>query len=126
MQTPFNTPPTFNKGTLVVLKPPMSLPRGWRGPTGWRMINGAELQRWYDSPSSKGMDSAGESILPPRDMDIELVEGRAYEVVRGRCSPTRGFHKVTGCMELQCYTTGERFFVKRELFITLQASVQPA
>jgi hypothetical protein len=124
MQTPFNTPPIFNKGTLVVLKPPQSLPRGWRGPTGWRKINGAELQRWYDSPFSKGMDSAGESILPPLYTDIELVEGRVYEVARGRCSVSRGYHKVTGCMELQCYTTGELFFVKREWFITLRTSVQ--
>ena len=114
MRTPYNLP-TFYKGQLVVLVPARPGTRSW----GWRRVNSAEYQAWRDSDESKGMDDAGESKLPPRDTHITLVLDRPYEVVRGRVSASYSYGKRTGCMELQCYVTGERFYVERELFKSL-------
>ena len=114
MRTPYNLP-SFYKGQLVVLAPALLSARYW----GWRRVNQAEYQAWRDSDESKGMDDAGESKLPPRDTHITLVLDRPYEVVRGRVSASYSYGKRTGCMELQCYVTGERFYVERELFKSL-------
>jgi len=121
MRTPYNLP-TFYKGQLVVLTSALHSTRYW----GWRRVNQAEYQAWRDSDESKGMDDAGESKLPPRDTHITLVPGRPYEVVRGRVSASYSYGKRTGCMELQCFATGERFYVERELFKSLQEPMQPA
>ena len=114
MRTPFNLP-TFYKGQLVVLAPTRPGVNIW----GWRRVNAAEYQAWRDSPESRGMDDAGESKLPPKDTHVSCVPGQVYEVVRGRVSAAYGYGKRTGCMELQCYVTGERFYVERELFKSL-------
>jgi hypothetical protein len=116
MRTPFNSP-NFSKGQLVVRADFVKAwdPNGWSR-LGWRRATQEEIKRWYESPDSKGMDDTGETKLPPRDVSVKLIEDRVYEVVRGRVSAPRGYDKVPACMEIQCYTTGERFFVKREWF----------
>jgi hypothetical protein len=121
MRTPYNLP-SFYKGQLVGLAPTRPGTNIW----GWRQITAAELQAWRDSPASKGYDDAGESKLPPRQTHISCVPGRPYEVVRGRVSASYSYGKRTGCMELQCFATGERFCVGRELFRLFQEPVQPA
>lgn len=116
MRTPYNIP-SFYKGQLVTLSEGGDL----RHIYGWRRVTQAEYLAWRASPASQGMDDAGESRLPPRDTHITLVPGRPYEVVRGRVAASQGYgNPRSGCMELQCFTTGERFYVYRTGFKALQ------
>lgn len=47
-----------------------------------------ELEAWENSPASKGLDSAGETKLPPRAVNMALYKGRQYTVLRGRARKT--------------------------------------
>ena len=112
MQTPYNIP-SFCKGQLVILSEGGEFRRIY----GWRRATQAEYLAWKASPESQGLDDAGEWKLPPKDTHITLVPGRPYEVVRGRVAASQGYgNPRSGCMELQCFATGERFYTYREGF----------
>jgi hypothetical protein len=116
MRTPYNLP-SFYKGQLVTVADGTNL----RHVYGWRRVTHAEYLAWRASPASQGHDDAGESHLPPKDTHITLVPGRPYEVLRGRVAAAQGYgNPRSGCMELQCFTTGERFYAYRESFKTFQ------
>lgn len=55
---------------------------------GYRAPTEAELQVWRDSPASKGLNSAGETKLPPRAVHMAIYKGRQYTVLRGRARKT--------------------------------------
>jgi hypothetical protein len=80
---------------------------------GWRPIRSDELAEWYKSDASKGMDDAGETKLPPREVRIEVRQDRVYEVIRARCTSSRDYDTIPKCAELLCFATGERFFIER-------------
>lgn len=109
--------PSFSKGQLVVCVKSRA-----QGPLGWRRVNSQERQRWYNSEDSKGIDDAGESKLGPRDTYINIIEARPYEVSRARCSASLGYGRESNCMEIFCFVTGERFFVKRFWFKPMSLS----
>ncbi len=109
---------TFNKGQLV--KPTALLPRG-ADRRGWRRLTHDERQDWYekfyeDCRNGKDVwhDSAGESRLAPSDTAVPLVEGRIYQVTRGRVRAPSGYGSVPGAVEILCTVTGKRFFVTRD------------
>lgn len=110
--------PSFSKGQLVVY---VAWPEA-STTHGWRRVNSQEYQRWYNSEDSKGIDDAGESKLGPRDTYINIIEDRPYEVIRARCSASLGYGRESNCMEVFCFVTGERFFVKRFCFKSMNLS----
>ena len=105
-------PPSLTPGALVKFTEQHSFGYAY----GWRPINGQELAAWYASDSSKGLDDAGESKLPPRDISISLRRDVFYQVIRGRVSASSGYGKRSGCCELLCFLTGEKFYADRNKF----------
>ena len=104
--------PSFTPGALVKFTEAHSFGYSY----GWRPINGQELAAWYASDYSKGMDDTGESKLPPRDVSIPIRRDVFYQVIRGRVSASSGYGKRSGCCELLCFLTGEKFYADRSSF----------
>jgi len=74
-----------------------------------------EQRDWYESPDSKGMDSAGESKLPPQVVGITIHADRKYVVERARCRIRLGWGNPTpGMAKILCTNTGEIAYIKRE------------
>ena len=110
--------PTFHKGQLVKATRPANM-RHWDF-SGWRRLTHEERQSWYaqhyeDVRAGRDLpyDSAGESRLAPTDNHVELVEGRIYQVLRGRVRAPCGYRTVAGSVELLCTHTGQRFYTRR-------------
>ena len=81
-----------------------------------RPVTAEETAAWYDSDASKGMDSAGESKLPPQAYTVLLHRDRVYTVLRARASVRLGWgNKTGGLAKILCTETGEETYVKREL-----------
>jgi len=81
-----------------------------------RPVTAEETSAWYDSDASKGMDSAGESKLPPQSRQVTLHRDRIYQVLRARCRVRLGWGNATpGMTMLLCTHTGETAYVKRDL-----------
>ena len=75
-----------------------------------------EQDAWYKSDDAKGMDSAGESKLPPQSCGVTLRRDRVYTVLRARCRVRLGWGNPTpGLAKILCTETGEETYVKREL-----------
>ena len=98
----------------------------------YRYTTSEEVQAWRDSPDSKGINSAGETKLPPRCVPVEYNGGTlhrpslkiaqheetklsddTFTVVRSRCAPTLGYHKHTKMTLIKNNRTGEEGFIKR-------------
>jgi len=122
----------ITKGCLVRLDPlkcfTTDLGGGLRYPLGnyynneqgtvesYRPVTCEETQAWYASDESKGMDSAGESVLPPRSSCVRLHRDRVYEVLRARCRVRLGWGNPTpGMTNILCTHTGEETYIKRHL-----------
>lgn len=81
-----------------------------------RPITPEERAAWYASDASKGMNSAGETKLPPGAAYVELHRDRIYQVLRARCRVQLGWGKPTpGMAKVFCALTGEEAYIKREL-----------
>jgi len=81
-----------------------------------RPVTPEETAAWYNSDASKGMNSAGETKLPPQSQYIALQRGRVYQVLRARCRVRLGYGNPTpGMAKILCTETGEETYVKREL-----------
>ena len=99
----------------------------------YRHTTSEEVQAWRDSPESKGMDSAGETKLPPRvalvaydggtihrpnltitpDEETKLSDD-TFTVVRARCAPILGYHKYSKMTLLRNNRTGEEGYIRRD------------
>mgnify|MGYP001468248694 FL=1 len=92
-----------------------------------------EVQAWRDSPESKGINSAGESKLPPRVAQVEYVGGTIFRpnrtitkeeetklsddtftIVRARCAPILGYHKIRRMALVRNNRTGEEGYIRRD------------
>ncbi len=82
---------------------------------GRRAPTSEELEDWRNSPLAQGLDSAGETKLPPRSVGVELVKGTQYTVARGRARMTCTWGNPVGGYVLVEYEPGRTCFVKREL-----------
>ena len=81
-----------------------------------RPVTAEETAAWYDSDASKGMNSAGESKLPPQSYSVPLHRDRVYTVLRARASVRLGWgNKTGGLAKILCTETGEETYVKRTL-----------
>ena len=81
-----------------------------------RPVTQEETDAWYDSDASKGMNSAGETKLPPQSRWVTLHRGRTYQVLRARCRVRLGWGNPTpGMAKILCTETGEEAYIKREL-----------
>ena len=101
-------------------------------PRIYRHTTKEEVQAWYDSPESKGMNCAGETKLPPRCVVVDykggtlqrpdctikpwenvLLSEDVFTVVKARCAPTLGYHKQPKSALIRNNRTGEEAYVKR-------------
>jgi len=81
-----------------------------------RPITREETDAWYQSDASKGMNSAGESKLPPQSVTVTLYADRVYQVLRARCRVRLGWGNPTpGMAKILCTHTGSEAYVKRDL-----------
>jgi len=105
----------------------------YRWETIYRHITAEEVQKWRDSPESRGIDDAGESKLPPtcarvsyeggtlnksdskteEEMKSKLSED-TFTVVRSRCAPRLSYgRKWAGMTLVRNDRTGEEGYIKR-------------
>ena len=85
-----------------------------------RPITGEETRDWYDSDVSKGMNSAGESKLPPRAVQVLIHRDRIYQVLRARARVMLGWGNPTGGLtKILCTNTGETAYIKRDLLVKI-------
>jgi len=83
---------------------------------GYRHLTEDEVNAWYDSPASKGMDCAGETKLPPRCSISPVHKDDTLIVERARCRVSFSYHNPTGgWAKVLNPVTGESLYVKREL-----------
>ena len=81
-----------------------------------RPVTPEATDAWYDSDASKGMNSAGETKLPPQSKHVALHKDRIYTVLRARCRVRLGWGNPTpGLTKILCSKTGEETYVKRHL-----------
>ena len=81
-----------------------------------RPVTPEETANWYASDSSKGMNSAGETKLPPQSAHVLLHRDRVYQVLRARAAVRLGWgNKTGGLVKILCTKTGEETYVKRHL-----------
>jgi len=81
-----------------------------------RPVTREETEAWYNSDASKGMDSAGETKLPPQSAYVLLHRDRTYQVLRARCRVRLGWGNPTpGMAKILCTVTGEETYIKRHL-----------
>ena len=81
-----------------------------------RPVTREETEAWYNSDASKGMNSAGETKLPPQSSYVLLHRDRTYQVLRARCRVRLGWGNPTpGMAKVLCTHTGEETYVKRDL-----------
>jgi hypothetical protein len=81
-----------------------------------RPVTHKETETWYNSDASKGMNSAGETKLPPQAMYVLIHRDGIYQVLRARCRVRLGYGNPTpGMAKILCTRTGEETYVKREL-----------
>jgi hypothetical protein len=81
-----------------------------------RPVTSEETEAWYASDASKGMDSAGETKLPPQSSYVLIKRDKVYQVLRARCRVRLGWGNPTGGMvKILCTESGEETYVKRGL-----------
>lgn len=100
----------MKKGSLVRLKKDAPESHGVRPPTQ------EELDFWYASDESKGMDSAGETKLPPRTTHVALKPTDLFVVSRARAAAPVGWGRPLPGMTLVRRVEGcfEPFYIRRE------------
>ena len=75
-----------------------------------------ERDAWYEKPGNRGLDSAGESKLPPMSRAVMLHRERTYIVLRARARARLSYGNATpGLTKLLDTVTGEATYVKRQL-----------
>ena len=98
----------------------------------YRHVTREEIEAWENSSASKGMNSAGETKLPPtctrvefkggtlNRPDFKITKGEAvklsddtFTVVRARCAPILGYRKSPGMALLRNNRTGEEGYMRR-------------
>jgi hypothetical protein len=122
----------ITKGILVRLNPVVCFTTAQGGGLRYPLTNYANDERgtvqsarpttseeqaaWYNTDAAKGMNSAGESKLPPQAYTVTLHRDRVYQVLRARAAVRLGWgNKTGGYTKILCTKTGEETYVKREL-----------
>ena len=79
----------------------------------------AEVEAWYNSDASKGMNSAGESKLPPRSVTVTIHRDDILVLERARCRVALGWGNPRPGMAKVMLPCGETAYLKRELLIAV-------
>lgn len=124
----------MRKGDLVKLNPETCFTRdqggGLRFPlgnyhedetgvvSGSRPVTSAEVEEWRNSPAAMGINSAGESKLPPRCVTVHVHRDEVLVVERARCRVSLGWGNPTGGMMKLMKPDGKEVYLKRELITT--------
>lgn len=75
-----------------------------------------EQSAWYHTDEARGMNSAGESKLPPQSSGVSLRRDRVYTVLRARAAVRLGWgNKTGGLVKVLCTESGEETYIKRDL-----------
>lgn len=82
---------------------------------GTRVPAREEIEAWYDSDASKGIDCAGETKLPPTAYSVAIHKDRIYTVVRARCAGHWSYRRQPGQALILDTETGHEIYVKRDL-----------
>ena len=83
-----------------------------------RPITPRELEDWYQSPASKGMNSAGETKLPPRSVYIDVPVDTIMVVERARCRVDLSYgNKVPGMTKVMLPNGDYTYVRRRELVV---------
>ena len=82
---------------------------------GTRIPSRDEIDAWYDSDASKGINCAGESKLPPTAYGVSVYKDRVYTVVRARCVGKWGYRRHPGQALILDTVTGHEIYIKRDL-----------
>jgi hypothetical protein len=103
----------MRKGTLVKIRPHLPGHSWSPRPDVWRHITQAEIDAWYDSPRSKGMNSAGETKLAPREAPVKYEDGDTWTIVKSRCAPILFHRKTPKCALIFNNRTNETGYIRR-------------
>tara|TARA_R110000824_G_scaffold92408_2_gene224230 strand:- start:258 stop:683 length:426 start_codon:yes stop_codon:yes gene_type:complete len=82
----------------------------------YRPLTEREVREWNESPASKGMNSAGETKLPPTCVSVEVHSTDTFTILRARCTVWLGYRKTGGMMEVRL-RSGETTYIKRDMVI---------
>jgi len=82
---------------------------------GTRLATSRDVNAWYDSDASKGIDCAGETKLPPTAYTVTLRRDRVYTLLRARCRPQWSYRSHPGHACVLDVETGHEVYVKRGL-----------
>ena len=106
----------MRKGDLVKLSPSIvnhAAERLRTAYTAYRPTTAAEQTAWYESDASKGLNSAGESKLPPQAVRVEVPFDAVLLVERARCRVRLGWGNPTPGMTKVMLPTGETAYINR-------------
>jgi hypothetical protein len=79
------------------------------------LLTSEEINAWYNSDQANGLDSAGETKLPPRSVSVRLSYDKIYHVLRARCRASLGYGNPTPGMACILDTqTGREIYIKRD------------
>lgn len=81
---------------------------------GFRHPTSKEIEEWRNSPASKGMDSAGESKLPPTAVLVSVHRDDKLKIERARVRMTFFYHTSGGWAKVSRVSDGVTFYIKRE------------
>ena len=102
----------MRKGSLVRLRP--NPDQSWSGmPSVLRHVTADEVNKWRESPESKGMNCAGETKLPPRIATVQYKDEDTWTIVQARCAPILGYLKRPKCARIMNNRTNEMGYVRR-------------
>ena len=87
--------------------------------TGYRPTTTAEVEAWYKSDASNGIDSAGESKLPPRGVAVTITRDEVLVVERARCRVTLGWGHAKAGMTKLMKGNGQEVYIDRELVVVV-------
>lgn len=88
---------------------------------GYRHPTTEELEAWRNSPASKGMNSAGESKLPPTAVTVSVHRGDKLRIERARVRMSFFYRTSGGWAKVSRVSDGEVFFIKRDRLEVLAA-----
>jgi hypothetical protein len=80
-----------------------------------RPTTATERNDWYKTPAAQGMNSAGESKLPPQCVTVEIPRDAVLVVERARCRVRLGWGNAKGGYAKVMLPNGETAYLKREL-----------
>lgn len=89
---------------------------------GVRIPNSKDIEEWRNSPDSKGINSAGESKLPPTGYNVPIYKDKIYTVLRARCAGHWAYRQTPGQTLILDTVTGYEIYVKRDLLEDINES----